>query len=78
MTPASAAVPACTECGDPGSLFYAMSSRPHGPSLCHDCWETAAFDPGRNTGVAEVPARPAASSGETADDTPGSPVPAGR
>jgi hypothetical protein len=66
MTTASVTVPACTECGNPGSLFYAMSSKPYGPSLCHDCWETATFDPGRKRGVTEVPARPAELSGETA------------
>ena len=34
-------------CGNPGSPYYARTSRLYGPTLCHDCWETAAFDPGR-------------------------------
>ena len=42
------AVAACP-CGDPGSPYYAVSSRPYGPSLCRSCWEKAAFDLARLT-----------------------------
>ncbi len=41
--PPATDVPPCVRCARPGSASYALTPKRHGPSLCHECWETAAF-----------------------------------